>query len=72
MENHKMKTIIEIRPNGDPFGSGYEGSQSDDGGKSWFYRGDIGAQPRKYWESYCRNKGYTLRTPARKKKEFWD
>ena len=56
-----MKTIIEIQGNGDPYGSGFVGSESRDGGASWFYRGDVGAQPRSWWRWYCRRNGYTLR-----------
>ena len=55
------KMIIEIHPNGDPFGRGFTGSQSDDGGLSWYYRGDIGAMPRRWWRAYCRLNYYTLR-----------
>lgn len=56
-----MKTIIEIYVDGDPYGSGFQGSQSDDGGHSWFYRGDIGAMPRLWWRAYCRKCNFTLR-----------
>jgi hypothetical protein len=56
-----MKSIIEIQVNGDPFGSGFVGSQSEDNGHSWFYRGDIGARSRDFWRSYCRRNNITLR-----------
>jgi hypothetical protein len=56
-----MRTIIEIQVNGDPYGSGFLGSQSDDGGNSWCYRGDIGAQTREWWRTYCRRNNYILR-----------
>ena len=56
-----MRTIIEIYPTGDPFGRGFEGSESQDGGKSWFYRGDIGARTREYWRRYSRLIGAILR-----------
>ena len=55
------RSIIEIQVNGDPYGRGYVGSQSDDNGHSWYYRGDIGAQTRQYWRNYCRRKNYILR-----------
>ena len=56
-----MKDIIEIYVNGDPYGRGYCGSQSTDGGQSWYYRGDIGAQSRTWWRAYCRQNNYVLR-----------
>jgi len=59
--NLKAKPIIEIKLNGDPYGAGYTGSQSDDGGRSWYYRGDVGAQYRRWWRAYCQNQGYILR-----------
>lgn len=55
------RPIIEIYINGDPFGRGFEGSQSDDGGKSWYYRGDVGAQTREYWRQLARVIGAVLR-----------
>ena len=56
-----QRDIIEIRPNGDPFGSGFVGCQSVDGGESWTYRGDIGARPRDWWRAYARREGAILR-----------
>lgn len=53
--------IIEIRPNGDPFGSGFTATMSTDGGKTWFYRGDIGARSEKFWRRYCKEHGYGFR-----------
>ena len=53
--------IIEIQINGDPYGSGFVGSESVDGGKSWIYRGDIGARPRWYWRNLVRKAGAILR-----------
>ena len=53
--------ILELRPNGDPYGFGFEASESQDGGESWFYRGDIGSMPRSFWRSYARRHGYILR-----------
>lgn len=55
------QAIVELSPNGDPYGRGYTGTYTLDGGKTWFYRGDIGAQPRRWWRQYCRRNGYTLR-----------
>ncbi len=55
------RTIIEIRPNGDPFGRGFEGCQSEDNGESWFYRGDIGARSRAWWRAYARKINAVLR-----------
>lgn len=57
----KNRNIIEITQNGDPFGSGFVGSETGDGGRSWFYRGDIGAMPRRFWRNYCRKNKITLR-----------
>jgi hypothetical protein len=56
-----MKTIIELSHNGDPYGKGFWGSQSDDGGKSWVFRGDVGAMPRQWWRWYARKNNFTLR-----------
>ena len=53
--------IIEIYPNGDPYGRGFQGSQSIDGGVSWIFRGDIGPRPRWWWRQYCRKNNYKLR-----------
>lgn len=58
-----MKDILELTPNGDPYGSGYTASHSSDGGESWFYRGDIGAKPRWWWRRFAFQNGYTLREP---------
>jgi len=57
----KPRKIIEITQNGDPCESGFTGSESEDGGKTWFYCGDIGARPRWYWRNYCRKNNITLR-----------
>ena len=60
-----MKPIIEIEPNGDPYGSGYTGveytSQAEYNTGIGVYRGDIGARPRAWWRSYCFENGYILR-----------
>jgi hypothetical protein len=56
-----MKAIIELQHNGDPYGSGFTGSESTDGGESWFYRGDVGAMPRWWWRNYCRRTNKILR-----------
>lgn len=55
-----VKHYIEIRPNGDPYGSGYEGSETRDGGESWVYRGDVGAQSLSWWVDYCDREGIAL------------
>lgn len=60
-ETKKPRRIIEIQMNGDPYGSGFVGSESTDGGKSWFYRGDVGARSREWWRNYCRRENCTLR-----------
>ena len=57
----KRKHIIEIYPNGDPYGKGFQGRESTDGGKSWFYLGNIGAAPRSFWRLYCRKNNIVLR-----------
>lgn len=57
----KEKEIIWLSHNGDPYGRGFVASQSRDGGESWFYRGDIGAMPRRYWREYCRKNDFILR-----------
>lgn len=53
--------IVEIQPNGDPYGRGFTATETHDGGESWFYRGDIGAQPREWWRRHCRLTGKRLR-----------
>jgi len=53
--------IIEIHKNGDPYGKGYTGIESTDGGTSWFFRGDIGAMPRLWWRNYCMRQHIILR-----------
>ena len=55
------KQIIEIRPNGDPYGKGFTALQSDNGGDSWYFRGDIGAKPRQWWRDYARRIGAVRR-----------
>ncbi len=42
-----MTAIFEIYENGDPYSKTWDCSQSDDGGKSWFFRGDLGHTYRK-------------------------
>jgi len=58
------KKIIEIYPNGDPFGRGFCGTEYKDQ-KEYdsgigVFRGDIGPRPRSFWRSYCAGK-YILR-----------
>lgn len=60
-EIKKRKPILELQPNGDPYGKGYTASESTDGGLSWFYRGDIGARSRNWWRRYAYSYGATLR-----------
>lgn len=54
-------SIIELTPNGDPYGSGFWGRESRDGEHSWFFRGDVGAQSRTWWRRYCRKQNIRLR-----------
>lgn len=61
MKEKNKRDIIEIYPNGDPFGRGYQGSQSTDGGQSWFFCGDISPMSREAWRRYCRREGIILR-----------
>lgn len=56
-----MNKIIELSVNGDPYGKGYTGSESTDGGQTWYYRGDVGAMPRSWWRNYCRKNKIVLR-----------
>jgi hypothetical protein len=56
-----MRKIISISVNGDPYGRGFVGSESDDNGKTWYYRGDIGAAPRRYWRMIARKYNAILR-----------
>jgi len=55
------RDIVVIRPNGDPYGRGFDGRISTDGGETWTYRGDIGARSRAWWRDYCRRNNYILR-----------
>lgn len=55
------RPVVQLRPNGDYCGRGFTGSQSTDGGRSWYYRGDIGARPRWWWRGYCGRLGFALR-----------
>lgn len=57
----QVRGVIEIYPNGDPSGRGYQGSESVDNGISWTFRGDIGARPRRWWRDYCRRNSFVLR-----------
>lgn len=57
----KVKPVLGLSVNGDPYGGGFTASESRDGGKSWFYRGDIGARSRSWWRVYARRSGYVLR-----------
>ena len=59
----KMKriNIIEIQENGDLFGKGYTGTQTDNRGGIWWYRGDIGAKSRRWWREYAKKNDIVLR-----------
>jgi hypothetical protein len=57
----KPRSIIEIYPNGDPYGRGFQGSQSDDNGHSWYFRGDVSPAPRWWWRNYARRNNAILR-----------
>ena len=57
--------IIELTHNGDPYGRGFVGALTVDGGESWIYCGDIGARSRWWWRCYCRRHGYILREVPR-------
>lgn len=61
MKTENCQKIIEISPNGDPYGKGFVGSETNDGGESWFYMGNIGAQSRNFWRLYANKNGYILR-----------
>lgn len=54
-----VRPIIQLDWNGDPYGSGFTGSQNN--GDGWFYRGDIGAMPRAWWRGYAWRMGFILR-----------
>lgn len=69
MSGKPQRSIIEIRENGDPFGGGYTGMQSDDGGASWVYRGDIGAAPVSFWRQFCREQNIILKGAPRRGKQ---
>jgi hypothetical protein len=53
--------VIAICRNGDPFGSGFEGRETTDGGKTWFYRGDVSPMPRRWWRDHAYRVGAVLR-----------
>ena len=57
----KRINIIEIQENGDPFGIGFVGTQTDNGGQTWWYRGDIGAKSRRWWREYTKKNDIILR-----------
>lgn len=58
----KAGGLIELSPNGDPFGRGFTGSHTvDEDESSWVYWGDIGAQSRDWWRTYCYRNDITLR-----------
>ena len=53
--------IIEIRHNGDPYGNGFVGSQSETNGRDWYYLGNYGAQSRAWWRMHAQRLGAILR-----------
>ena len=57
----RLRSIIEIYPNGDPYGRGFEGRQSDDGGKSWYHIGGKGPTSRDTWRQYAKRINAILR-----------
>jgi hypothetical protein len=61
MADYLPNGVVEIYPNGDPFGSGFQGSLSTDGGKSWVFQGDISPAPRRVWREFCHQHNYILR-----------
>jgi hypothetical protein len=61
MKPKDKRHIIRIYPNGDPFGSGFCGSESEDAGVSWYYRGDVSPMPRWWWRREAYRVGAILR-----------
>lgn len=60
----EYRGIVIIERNGDPFESGFVGCQYADPWERYpVYRGDIGAKPRGWWRSYCRQNNLLLREP---------
>lgn len=53
--------ILEIYPNGDPSGGGFQASLSNDGGVSWFFLGGESPNSREFWRDYARNNNCILR-----------
>jgi hypothetical protein len=53
--------IIELQHNGDPYGRGFVGSESRDGGASWIFRGDAGARSRAWWRQEARQMNAVLK-----------
>jgi hypothetical protein len=60
-QRRPLAIVIELRHNGDPYGTGFVGSESRDGGVTWVYRGDAGARSRDWWRVEARRLGATLR-----------
>ena len=56
-----LAIVIELQHNGDPYGTGFVGSQSRDGGVTWVYRGDAGARSRDWWRREARALNAVLR-----------
>lgn len=64
-DRRRLEVIIELRPNGDPYGRGFVGSESRDGGITWVYRGDAGARSREWWRREARALSAVLREVRR-------
>lgn len=57
--------ILELQHNGDPYGTGFVGSESRDGGVTWVHRGDAGARSRDWWRREARALNAVLREVRR-------
>lgn len=56
------RPILELRHNGDSFGSGFEAIELDrPDANTGIFRGDLGARPRSWWRLYAARNGYKLR-----------
>lgn len=56
------KKYIVLEPNGDPYGTGFEGIEMDHpDDRDGIYRGDLSPMSREQWRSYCHRKGFILR-----------
>lgn len=59
------KPLLELRPNGDPYGSGFNAieysTKENELNGIGVYRGDLGDQPRSFWRHYAKRNEYRLR-----------